>query len=69
MTSEQQKGQKEEADKFNNEQEYKCPDCGSPTTFMGQDFKAPKKNDIKGWKKAKEFIESGKVFYRGSQNE
>jgi hypothetical protein len=69
MTGAQQIGQAREAEEFNTERDYRCPDCGGPTYFMGQDFKAPKKADIKGWKKAKEFIESGKVYYRGSQNE
>ncbi len=39
------------------------------THYMGIDFKAPKKSNIKAWDEAKSFIESGKVYYRGSQKE
>ena len=65
MTSDQIAGQIQEVAKFEAGREYKCPDCGGSTFFMGQDFKAPKKSDTKAWKKAKEFIESGKIYYRG----
>ena len=68
MTGEQLRGQKNEAANFNKERKYKCPDCCGPVYFMGQDFKAPKMSDLKEWKKVKELIESGKVFYRGSQD-
>jgi hypothetical protein len=67
MTSEQLKGQSQEAENFNLERTYKCPDCGGPAYFMGLDFKAPKKSDVKTWQKAKAFIESGKVYYRGTE--
>jgi len=67
MPSLQAKAQNAEAKALNN-REYKCPDCSGATAFMGTDFKAPKKDDIRAWLKVKEFIESGKVFYRGSQS-
>jgi|GEM_PF-6166007 len=35
---------------------------------MGIDFKAPKKSDAKAWLEVKEFIQSGRVYYRGSQS-
>jgi DNA-directed RNA polymerase subunit RPC12/RpoP len=66
MTTEQVKAQSKEAQEFEEEREYKCPDCGGACTFMGQDFKAPKKTDLKAWKDAEAFIRSGKIFYRGS---
>ena len=65
MTSQQQRGQREEADNFEATRKYKCPDCGGQAHFMGIDFKAPKRSDLKGWEKARVFIASGKVFYRG----
>jgi hypothetical protein len=65
MTNEQQKGQLRAADSIEGGRECKCPDCGGPASYMGQDFKAPKKSDRKAWEKAQAFIQSGKVFYRG----
>jgi DNA-directed RNA polymerase subunit RPC12/RpoP len=67
MTSEQAAGQVNEVNKFNLEREYKCPDCGGSAHFMGQDFKAPKKTDIKAWDEVRKYIESGKHYYRGSK--
>ncbi len=64
MTAEQRKGQAREVNAFEAAREYKCPDCGGPTSFMGLDFKAPKSSDIPGWKEAHRFIESGHVHYR-----
>ncbi len=65
MTAGQIAGQNQETAEFNAAREYKCPDCGGKAYFMGQDFKAPKKSDIKGWASAQAFILSGKVYYRG----
>ena len=66
MPSKQRTAQQREANGF-NQRLYKCPDCGGPTHFMGIDFKAPKKSDAKAWHEVKAFIQSGKVYYRGSQ--
>lgn len=64
MTSEQAIGQRKEYEGFENSREYKCPDCGGQAHFMGIDFKAPKKSDVKGWRAVEEFIRSGKLYYR-----
>ncbi len=69
MTSAQQENQQLEANLLNSNREYKCPECGGTTHFMGIDFKAPKKSDTKAWKEVQAFILSGKVYYRGSQDE
>lgn len=69
MTSEQQAGQEREAAEFADNRVYKCPDCGGFTHFMGQDFKASKKSDVKAWQQVNAFIESGKDYYRGSQDD
>jgi len=66
MTSAQQAGQRQESEKINAEMIYKCPDCGGQAYFMGIDFKAPKKSDIKAWQKVEKFIKSGKTYYRGN---
>jgi DNA-directed RNA polymerase subunit RPC12/RpoP len=66
MTSEQQSAQHQEARQFENEREYKCPNCGGAAHFMGQDFKAPKITDAKTWAEVQAFIVSGKVYYRGT---
>jgi hypothetical protein len=47
MTSEQVAGQQRESEHFANSHHYKCPDCGGQAYFMGIDFKAPKRSDIK----------------------
>ena len=65
MTEQQRVAQQREAAGFEATRIYKCPDCGGATDFMGIDFKAPKKTNIKGWLAAEAFIRSGKVFYRG----
>ena len=66
MTSEQSRGQSREAEEFEAQRAYKCPDCGGPCFYMGIDFKAPKKADVKAWKQAERVIQSGKAFYRGT---
>ena len=65
MTSEQQAAQGKEAESFEENREYKCPECGGVAHRMGIDFKAPRKSDLKAWHEAQEFIQAGKVNYRG----
>lgn len=67
MTSDQLRGQSEDARKFEKGRSYKCPDCGGMAHFMGQDFKAPKRSDARAWQNAQAFIEAGEVFYRGTE--
>jgi DNA-directed RNA polymerase subunit RPC12/RpoP len=67
MTTQQQKAQRTEAERFEANRKYKCPDCGAQAHFMGHDFKAPKKTNVRAWKKAHAFIMSGKIFYRGTR--
>ena len=67
MTAEQQKSQADATEQFEQGREYRCPDCGAQAFFMGTDFKAPKRTDLKAWREAQGFIESGKVYYRGVQ--
>ncbi len=64
MTSAQHAGQQREAVAFEAQREYRCPDCGGPSHFMGQDFKAPKRSDAKAWKTVQAFIEAGGTYYR-----
>ncbi|PTY00580.1 hypothetical protein DB345_00315 [Spartobacteria bacterium LR76] len=64
MTSAQQRAQRKKIENAEAAREYKCPDCGTPTVFTGIDFKPPRRSDLEGWKKARRFIESGKIFYR-----
>jgi len=63
MLSQQQEAQQREADEA-NARTYKCPDCGSPTHYMGLNFKAPKRADEKGWSDVQSFILSGGTYYR-----
>lgn len=65
MTSDQVAGQMQQLARQEAEREYKCPDCGGETSFMGLDFKTPKRSDARGWEAAQAFISSGKIFYRG----
>jgi hypothetical protein len=66
MTSAQREKQQLEASSL-NAREYKCPDCGAPTHFMGIDFKAPKKSDEKAWSTVEAAILCGKIYYRDSE--
>src|SRR5207247_8780650 len=36
-----------------------CPDCGNGMHDMGWDFKAPRKNDVKQWKKVEILLQHG----------
>ena len=65
MTSSQATGQANEVAAFESDREYKCPDCGKSCSYMGLDFKSPKRTDIKAWHAAEQFIKSGKTFTRG----
>ena len=64
MTQEQRVAQQREAAEFEATRTYRCPDCGGTAHFMGIDFKAPKKTDVKGWSAVEAFIRSGRVFTR-----
>ncbi len=66
MTRAQKSAQSNEVEAFKRTLEYKCPDCGSLAHFMGVDFKAPKKTDIKSWREVQQRIESGKTYNRGT---
>jgi len=44
-----------------------CTICGSVVVQMGVDFKAPKKNNIKQWRKVWLLHQRGYSFYRGSK--
>jgi hypothetical protein len=39
--------------------EPKCPDCGGPMEPMGLDFKAPPRDHLKQWKKARVLADHG----------
>jgi DNA-directed RNA polymerase subunit RPC12/RpoP len=67
IPSEQLRGQQQEAAEFEAHREYKCPNCGGPSQFMGQDFKAPKRQNLKAWKEVHAYISSGKIYYRGNK--
>jgi len=43
-----------------------CPDCGKDLNCMGNAFKAPRKNNLKQWKKVKLLFENGIRFYKDS---
>jgi DNA-directed RNA polymerase subunit RPC12/RpoP len=64
MTSEQAAGQQRESERFANSHQYKCPDCGGQAYFIGIDFKAPKRSDVKEWREVEQFIRSGKLYNR-----
>lgn len=36
-----------------------CPDCGAAMWLMGRKFKAPKRNNIKQWRKAEKIRKAG----------
>lgn len=67
MTSVQQAAQHQEASEFEAARTHKCPDCGGTAQYMGIDFKAPRRADLRAWRDAEAFISSGKVFVRGAK--
>ena len=67
MTSDQQKGQAEDAKHFEEGREYRCPDCGGQAHYMGIDFSAPKRRNVKAWRQAQAHIETGKLYVRGTR--
>ncbi|MBN8487946.1 MAG: hypothetical protein J0M20_09525 [Burkholderiales bacterium] len=67
MTSQQQSAQWKEAEDFEANRTFKCPDCGENAHYMGIDFKAPRKADVRAWQDAEAFIASGKLFIRGTK--
>lgn len=69
MSSDQQQGQTREAKVYNLLRLYTCPDCGAKAHFMGTDFKAPKRADLKAWRSSKLIVDSGKLFFRGFVHE
>ena len=44
--------------------ELTCPECGGASYNMGRHFKAPKKSDIKQWKKIEFLNENGFRFQK-----
>ena len=38
---------------------YQCPDCGKMMQYMGENFRAPAKGNIKEWDRLKKCIEAG----------
>jgi hypothetical protein len=45
------------------EQPAVCPECGGPLASMGLDFKAPRRDDLKGWRLAEELWTVGETFH------
>jgi hypothetical protein len=41
----------------------RCPDCGGPMHDMGMDFKAPKKADVRQWRKVEALFAHGVTFH------
>lgn len=40
-----------------------CPQCRQPMVEMGLDFKAPKRRDVKQWKKVEVLYQNGITFH------
>jgi hypothetical protein len=41
---------------------YSCPDCGAAMIYMGYEFRAPKKEDVRAWKKIEDGVRTGTVW-------
>ncbi|PPE65030.1 hypothetical protein C1704_16240 [Caldimonas caldifontis] len=67
MPAEQQVAQHAEAAKSNRDHHHKCPECGGVAHYMGIDFKAPRRSDVRAWRSAEAVIASGGLFLRGTQ--
>ena len=44
--------------------EPRCPDCGLKMWEMGRQFKAPKRSNLKQWRKVEALVRSGITFHR-----
>jgi DNA-directed RNA polymerase subunit RPC12/RpoP len=42
---------------------YACPQCGKPMREMGRQFKAPKLDDVKQWRKVEALVRGGITFH------
>lgn len=51
------------------ESEPKCPDCGSPTSWIGPKFRAPKKDNLTAWNSIKVLNEIGVLRFIGFAND
>lgn len=40
----------------------KCPECGQEMKIMGRDFKAPRRNDVAGWRALRILVSAGYRF-------
>ena len=40
-----------------------CPDCGGEVVSMGYDFKAPRRNDLKQWRKVELLARRGVLYH------
>ncbi len=41
---------------------HSCPVCGTDMTYMGYKFRAPKKDDVRGWKKIADGVRNGTAW-------
>lgn len=41
---------------------FKCPDCSNPMANMGMDFRAPKKSDVKDWRRIEGTFVLGHIY-------
>ena len=49
--------------RFAPEQQYKCPQCAQQMGYMGRSFKAPRKTEIRQWKKVQRLWLAGYRFH------
>lgn len=41
-----------------------CSDCGGALTYVGRFFHAPKRTDLKAWKRIEREVRAGRIFNR-----
>ncbi|MBX7539655.1 hypothetical protein [Qipengyuania sphaerica] len=54
--------------KLSEESEATCPDCGEEAHYMGRSFKAPKKSDVKQWRKVELLWLAGFRFHTNTRS-
>jgi len=47
---------------FKDRGETPCPECGRALVCAGRDFKAPRRGDIRGWKRVAALLNAGHRF-------
>ena len=52
-----------------NQERFCCPECGKPMEIMGRNFRAPRKENKREWKKVELLVQKGFRFFSSGWEE